>query len=126
VDQSPSRKWSYRLCLALYGESAIILIIALYLATAPAYSHATLPAALISEIIFAVLGSVGLFLSARSFRNGTLLGRGPALLANGIAVGVSYFMDKGKFWLAGIPLGVYASSVLILIILAGRESSVLS
>ena len=123
MNQHHSRRWSYRLSLALFGESLIILITALYLATAPLYSHATLPAALISEIVFALLGSLGLFLSAQSFRNGALLGRGPALLANGIAVGVSYFMDKGRFWVVGVPLGIYATTVLALIILAGRESS---
>ena len=119
----PFTPWSSRLAKAIYGESMIILVAAIYLVTAPLYSHATLPAALIAEIVFALLGSAGLFLSARSFEKGSLLGRGPALLANGIALGVSYFMDKGRLWMVGVPLGLYSTTVLALIILAGRESS---
>jgi hypothetical protein len=120
-ESSTPRDYNAWVAKALLGEVAIILLIALYLGTAPFYSHTTHPLALLGEIIFCILGSAGLALSARSFARHSLLGRGPALLANGIALGVSYFMDKGHFWGVGIPLGIYAAAVLALILASGKS-----
>ena len=40
-------------------------------------------------------------------------GRAPAVLANLIALGVSYYMITGKLYLVGIPLALLAGATLI-------------
>jgi hypothetical protein len=118
--ENTPRDYNLWVARALLGEAVIICLIALYLATAPLYSHTTHPLALLGEILFCALGAGGLAFSAKAFKNHSLLGRGPALLANGIALGVSYFMDRGKFWGVGAPLGLYSLTVLVLIALSGK------
>jgi len=71
---------------------------------APLISEVTVPTALSAEIIFAVFGSIGLWISAIGFQRNRSFGRAPAVLANLIALGVSYYMIVGKLFLVGIPL----------------------
>jgi len=42
-------------------------------------------------------------------------------LANGIALGVSYFMLSGKFYIGAIPLGVLSFATLFASLLGYRE-----
>jgi len=87
-------------------ESLILVGIVLYLIVATFTSDVSAPGALIGEIVFALFGSAGLFISAKGFAQSKSYGRAPAVLANGIAMGVSYFMITGGLLLVGIPLGI--------------------
>lgn len=92
-------KWLLRL------ESLVLGLIVLYLIIASITSSVSTPSALIGEIVFALAGAVGLFLASKAFSHGKSYGRAPAVLANAIAMGVSYFMVTGGLLAVGIPLG---------------------
>ena len=94
-------------------ESLIILGLVIYLLVAPLISEVNAPAALSAEIIFGLLASIGLWASASGFKQKKSFGRAPAVLANLIALGVSYYMITGKLLVVGIPLAILASIALI-------------
>jgi hypothetical protein len=102
-----------RAIFLLKFESLIIFAIVLYLLIAPFISDVSAPAALSAEIIFAVLASIGLWFSAVGFEKKRSFGRAPAVLANLIALGVSYYMITGQLYLVGIPLALLATATLI-------------
>jgi hypothetical protein len=89
-------------------ESLLILGIVVYLVIAPLFSTVSLPNALGAEIIYGLLGSIGLWVSAVGFAQKRSYGRAPAVLANLIALGVAYYMITGNFLLVGIPLAILA------------------
>jgi hypothetical protein len=89
-------------------ESLLILGLVVYLVIAPLFSTVSLPNALGAEIIYGLLGSIGLWVSAVGFAQKRSYGRAPAVLANLIALGVAYYMITGKFLLVGIPLAILA------------------
>ena len=64
--------------------------------------------AVIAEIVFLILGGVGLFFAGRGFLQQRNYGRGPTVLANLIAMGVAYYMIDGDRILLGVVLGIYA------------------
>ena len=64
--------------------------------------------AVIAEIVFLILGGVGLFFAGRGFLQQRNYGRGPTVLANLIAMGVAYYMIDGDRILIGAVLGIYA------------------
>jgi hypothetical protein len=94
-------------------ESLIVLGLVIYLLVAPLISKVNAPAALSAEIIFGLLGSIGLWASASGFKQKKSFGRAPAVLANLITLGVSYYMISGKLLIVGIPLGFLAIITLI-------------
>jgi hypothetical protein len=102
-------------------ESLIILGLVIYLLVAPLISEVNVPAALSAEIIFGLLASVGLWASASGFKQKKSFGRAPAVLANLIALGVSYYMITGKLLIVGIPLAILAAITLISAALGFRE-----
>ena len=102
-------------------ESLIILVLVIYLLVAPLISKVNAPAALSAEIIFGLLASVGLWASASGFKQKKSFGRAPAVLANLIALGVSYYMITGKLLIVGIPLAILAAITLISAALGYRE-----
>ena len=102
-------------------ESLIILGLVIYLLVAPLISEVNAPAALSAEIIFGLLGSLGLWASASGFKQKKSFGRAPAVLANLIALGVSYYMITGKLFIVGIPLAILAAITLISAALGYRE-----
>jgi hypothetical protein len=102
-------------------ESLIILGLVIYLLVAPLISEVNVPAALSAEIIFGLLASVGLWASASGFKQKKSFGRAPAVLANLIALGVSYYMITGKLLVVGIPLAILAALTLISAALGYRE-----
>jgi len=106
--------------LLLRIEGAILLALALYLATASTFKTVTHPGALGAEIAFAILGAAGLYLCSLSYSRGTSWGRSPAVLANLIAIGVSYFMFGGKLYITAIPLLVLAAASLFACLLGYR------
>ena len=102
-------------------ESLIILGLVIYLLVAPLISEVNAPAALSAEIIFGLLGSIGLWASASGFKQKKSFGRAPAVLANLIALGVSYYMITGKLLVVGIPLAILAAITLISAALGYKE-----
>jgi hypothetical protein len=94
-------------------ESVILFGIVLYLLIAPLLSNVSAPAALSAEIAFALLAAIGLWFSAREFDKHRSFGRAPAVLANLIALGVSYYMISGKFLYVGVPLALFAMVTLV-------------
>jgi len=106
--------------LLLRIEGAILLALALYLATASTFKTVTHPGALGAEIAFAILGAAGLYLCSLSYSRGTSWGRSPAVLANLIAIGVSYFMFGGKLYITAISLLVLAAASLFACLLGYR------
>lgn len=94
-------------------ESLILFGAVIYLLLAPFISDVSAPAALSAEIVFGSLAGVGLWFSARGFDNRKSFGRAPAVLANLIALGVSYYMITGKLYLVGVPLALLGATTLI-------------
>jgi len=110
-----------RSVILLRIESLIVLSLVLYLLIAPLISSVTAPESLGAEIIFGFLGSAGLWLCARGFKEGKSFGRAPAVLANLIALGVSYYMIQGNFLLVGIPLAALALVTMVSAALGYKE-----
>jgi hypothetical protein len=102
-------------------ESIIILGIVVYLVIAPLFSTVSLPNALGAEIIYGLLGSIGLWVSAVGFQQKRSYGRAPAVLANLIALGVAYYMITGNFLLVGIPLAILALITMVSAALGYKE-----
>ena len=102
-------------------ESLIILGLVIYLLVAPLISEVNAPAALSAEIVFGLLACLGLWASASGFKQKKSFGRAPAVLANLIALGVSYYMITGKLFVVGIPLAILASITLISAALGYKE-----
>lgn len=102
-------------------ESLIILGLVIYLLVAPLISKINAPAALSAEIVFGLLACLGLWASASGFKQKKSFGRAPAVLANLIALGVSYYMITGKLLIVGIPLAILASITLISAALGYKE-----
>jgi len=103
---SSNNQISHRTLVAalLYIETAIVLALALWLVELGITHHQKEIAPLVGVIIFAVLGSAGLFASARGYKSGKNFGRSPAILANLIALGVAYFQIQGHFYLGAIVI----------------------
>ena len=102
-------------------ESLILVGIVVYLLLASVFSTATWPSALIGEIVFALLGATGLFFASMGFANRRSYGRAPAVLANAIAVGVSYYMISGGLLAVGILLALLGSVTFIAALFGYRE-----
>ena len=94
-------------------ESLILAGIVIYLLLATVFSSATWPSALIGEIIFASFGAIGLYFASTGFSRHRSYGRAPAVLANLIAMGVSYFMISGDLLIVGIPLALLGAITFI-------------
>ena len=110
-----------RAIILLRFESLIILSLVLYLLIAPLLSTVTAPESLGAEIVFGFVGSAGLWVCARGFKEGKSFGRAPAVLANLIALGVSYYMMSGGFIAVGIPLAVLSCLTLFSAAFGYRE-----
>ena len=105
LSTEPNRK---RAIYLLRFEAVLILAVVIYLLTAPLVSDVSAPAALSAEIIFGLLACLGLWFSAMGFAKKCSFGRAPAVLANLIALGVSYYMISGSLLVVGIPLAILA------------------
>ena len=102
-------------------ESLILVGIVIYLLLASVFSTATWPSALIGEIVFALMGATGLYFASVGFARKRSYGRAPAVLANAIAVGVSYFMITGGLLVVGIPLALLGSITFVAALFGYRE-----
>jgi hypothetical protein len=105
----------------LRTESLILVGIVIYLLLASVFSTATWPSALIGEIVFALLGATGLFFASTGFAKRRSYGRAPAVLANAIAVGVSYYMITGGLLIVGIPLALLGAITFVAALFGYRE-----
>lgn len=103
-------------------ESGILAAILIYLIIAPLTSTVTTWSALIGEMVFALIGAVGMFFASVGYVREKSYGRSPAVLANLIALGVSYFMITGKFYLVGFPLALLAATTIFCAIRGYKES----
>jgi hypothetical protein len=88
----------------LYIEAAIVLALAGWLIALGFTHNQKELAPLIGVIVFALLGSAGLFASGLGYKNGKNYGRSPAILANLIALGVAYFQIQGHFYIGAIVI----------------------
>ena len=102
-----------RAIFLLRAESGLLLAIVIYLILAPLISEVSVPSALSAEIVFGLLGAAGLWFCAKGFKDKKSYGRAPAVLANLIALGVSYYMISGSLLIVGIPLLLLAAITLI-------------
>jgi len=110
-----------RAIILLRVESLMIFALVLYLLIAPFLSSVTALESLGAEIVFGFLGSARLWLCARGFKEGKSFGRAPAVLANLIALGVSYYMIQGNFLLVGIPLAILSLVTMVSAALGYKE-----
>ena len=90
------------------GEALLLFFLALFLIVESFISEAKNFDALIAEIIFAILGGLGLLFAARGIRRGKRYGNSPSLLANLIALAVSYYIFEGGWPGIAILLGIFA------------------
>jgi hypothetical protein len=105
----------------LRAEVVLLIVLVLYLFGAAVFRGVQAPGALIGVILFASLSSVGLFICSRGFAQHRSYGRAPALLANLILVGVSYFMISGHLIWVGIALGIFAGATALASLLGYTE-----
>lgn len=89
-------------------EALIVAALTLYLIVAALFADVTNQAALVGEILFGIIGALGLLACSVGFQRRKSFGRAPAVLANLIALGVSYFMITGGLVSLGIPLAILA------------------
>ena len=90
------------------GEAILLFFLALFLIVESFISEAKNFDALIAEIVFAILGGLGLLFAARGIRRGKRYGNSPSLLANLIALAVSYYIFEGGWPGIAILLGIFA------------------
>ena len=110
-----------RAIFLLRVESGLLLAIVIYLILAPLISEVSVPSALSAEIVFGLLGAAGLWFCAKGFKDKKSYGRAPAVLANLIALGVSYYMISGSLLIVGIPLLLLATITLVSSVLGYSE-----
>jgi len=99
--------------ILLKGEALILIALAIIQVIAT-FTHDQIqePLAIVGVIAFALMGSVGLFFSARGFAKGRMYGRAPAVLANLIALGVAYYQFSAGLWYMAFPLTLLALATL--------------
>lgn len=94
-------------------EAIVLIGIALYLIVSSFIVTVSAPAALVGEIVFAIMGAIGLYFASRGFQEAKSYGRAPAVLANGIAMGVAYFMITGGLIWVGLIVGALGLATFI-------------
>lgn len=97
----------------LFLEAGVIFVLAMWLVglTIFADSYELLP--FLGVLLFALLGSGGLAISAIGYRKGKYFGRSPSVLANLIAIGVVSYMLQAQLWFVAAALAALALTTLI-------------
>jgi len=103
-------------------EALFLLCLAAYLIIRSLTSELTEADAIAAEIVFLILGAVGLFFAGRGMVRSKRYGRGAIVLANLIALGVAYYMIDGNRILWGLTLGSVALITASLTIAATPEA----
>ena len=98
----------------LYIEAGIVFALGSWLGVLGLTHDKKELAPLLGVIVFALLGSVGLFAAGRGYRNGKNYGRSPAILSNLIAVGVAYYQIQGHFYFGALIILILALPALYL------------
>ncbi len=102
-------------------ESALLVLLVLFLGIKATVSTVSAPGALAGEVIFGFLGAGALYISAGGFVKGKSYGRAPAVLANLIVMGVAYFMAGGGRLMIAIPLGLLGLVTFLAALFGYRE-----
>jgi hypothetical protein len=89
-------------------ESGLLVLLVVYLGISGIFKTVSAPGALIGEVVFGLLGAGALYISSNGFVQRKSFGRAPAVLANLIALGVSYFMFSGGLVVVAVPLSLLA------------------
>ena len=105
------------------GQSILLFGGAIFLVVESFISEAKNFDALIAEIFFALLGGIGLLIAANAIRSGKRYGNSPALLANLIALAVSYYIFDGGWPAIAIPLALFAFIAIIGILMITAQSA---
>jgi len=115
MEMNAAKKASRRAIVAtlLQVEAAVVLALGGLLIFKSFTSKPEAPGALIGEVLFALLGGIGLLAAAHGFRTNRNYGRAPAVLANLIALGVAYFQISAHLWIVAIPLALVAAVTLV-------------
>ena len=113
-----SKRWVVRL---LRIEALVLLFLAAYLAISSIGRTVSSISGLLGEIFFAIVGALGLYVASIGFQRGRSFGRAPAVLANLIALGVSYFMYSGDAIRTAVPLSILAALTLFAALLGYQE-----
>lgn len=104
------------------GEALLLFFAALFLVVESFIAEVKNYDALLGEIFFAVLGGIGLLIAARGIRRGKRYGNSPAVLANLIALAVSYYIWEGGWPGIALMLGVFAILAIIGILMITAQS----
>lgn len=105
------------------GEALLLFFAALFLIVESFISQVKNVDALIAEIIFAILGGFGLLMAAKGIRRGKRYGNSPAMLANLIALAVSYYIWQGGWPGISLMLGTFAVFAILGILLITAQSA---
>jgi hypothetical protein len=93
-------------------EGTVVLALGAFLVFKTIAADSVELAPLAGEILFSVIGGLGLLASAYSFKNKRRYGRAPAVLANLIALGVAKYQFEGGLWFVALPLVIVAAIIL--------------
>jgi len=93
-------------------EGAVVLALGAFLIFKTIAADSVEIAPLAGEILFSLIGGLGLLASAYSFKNKRRFGRAPAVLANLIALGVAKYQFEGGLWFVALPLVMVAAIIL--------------
>ena len=105
------------------GEAFLLFFAALFLVVEAFIAEVKNYDALLGEIFFAVLGGIGLLMAARGIRRGKRYGSSPAVLANLIALAVSYYIWEGGWPGIALLLGFFAVLAIIGILMITAQSA---
>ena len=105
----------------LYIEASLVLALGVWLVVLGfTHEEKELPP-LIGVVVFAILGAIGLFASARGYVKGKSFGRSPTILANLMAVGVAYYQIQGQFYIGAVIILVLAIPTLYFAFMIAKE-----
>lgn len=109
-----SPDWLYRLASALaIIEGLIVAALGLFLVLNSFFSEVEEPSAWIAEIAFASLGAVGLIVAGIGLKRRKNWGRAPVVIANLIALPVTYYLWTSDEKLVAVLLGMIALPALV-------------
>lgn len=105
-------------------EGFLILALGLFLVIRAITTAGTIEWFVISGILgLALIGGIGLLISARGYKLKRMFGRAPAVLANLIALGVSKYMFEGGLWWLAFPLALFSVATIFLAISLTPDSN---
>lgn len=116
---SSNPDWLYRLASSLaIVEGLIVAGLGSFLVLNSFFSDIEEPSAWLAEIAFAALGATGLIIAGIGLRRRKNWGRAPVVIANLIALPVSYYLWASDQKIAAILLGLIALPALVSSLLA--------